>query len=75
VSKKSPLPQTRRHVFLFDEDWAYLLLHYGPDSVNKVGVSETVKSIIHAYVKRMKARVDLRLDTDVQEPASKEQEI
>lgn len=57
MSKKSPLPHSRHHLFLYDEDWEFLQANYGPGSINhKVGVSGAVKTVVHAFVKRLKAR-------------------
>lgn len=57
MSKKSPLPHSRHHVFIYDEDWEFLLTNYGPGSVNfKIGVSGAIKTIVHAYVRKLKAK-------------------
>lgn len=50
MSKRSELPQSRRHVLIFDEDWAFLIEHYGPSSPSPIGVGVAVRKIIHAKV-------------------------
>jgi hypothetical protein len=63
MSKRSPLPQDRHHVMVYDEDWEYLQRHYGPASANKIGVGPAIKEVIHAYVKNLKAKAQRAIDS------------
>lgn len=61
MSKKTELPQTRRHVMIFDEDWDFLEKAYGLTSLNKIGVSTAIRKIIHAKVSLLRERINVRL--------------
>lgn len=65
--KKSPFPQTSRHVPIFDEDWAYLDKAYGPSSESKVGTGPAIRSIVHDTVKALKAREEAILERKLRE--------
>ena len=62
MSKKSLLPQTRRHILVYDEDWEFLQANYGPDSQSKLGVSEAIRKIIHQRVLGLKAQAQTEFD-------------
>lgn len=62
MSKKSLLPQSPRHILVYDEDWQYLLDEYGPYSASKLGVSPAIRSIVHYYVKRLRAKTEEALN-------------
>jgi hypothetical protein len=50
VSKRSPVKQSRRHVWLYDEDWEWIKQRYS----GTIGPSEAVRKIIHTMVLRIK---------------------
>lgn len=50
MSKRSPVKQSRRHVWLYDEDWDWLKQRYS----GKIGPSEAVRKIVHTMVLRIK---------------------
>lgn len=50
MTKKSRLPQSPRHVLLFDEDWQYLETHFGPTGFKPIGVSAIIRAIIHTKI-------------------------
>jgi hypothetical protein len=55
MTKKALLPQSRRHVMIYDEDWQWLERHYGPGSPHeKIGISGAVKTLVHRFVTRSK---------------------
>jgi hypothetical protein len=56
VSKRSLFPQSRRHIWVYDKDWAFLDAHFGDQSESKMGVGAMVREIVHNYVERLKAR-------------------
>lgn len=60
--KKSPIPQSRRHVMVFDEDWDWLNQEYGAGSKNNVGVGVAIRTIVHAKVIDMKAKANDAFD-------------
>lgn len=62
--KRSDLPQSRRHILMFDEDWEWLHANFGPHSVKAYGVGAAVREIVHAHVRRLRARVTARLDDE-----------
>lgn len=62
MSKKSELPQTRRHVLVFDEDWAWLEAQYGQYSASRIGTGTAIKTIIHHQVRALRQRVEDNLD-------------
>ena len=57
MSKKSKLPQSRRHILVYDEDWEYLMRHYGPGSVRSdVGVSRAIREVLHQRVQGLRIK-------------------
>lgn len=56
MSKRSELPQSRRHVLIFDEDWTFLSTHYGPSAASPIGVGVAVRKIVHARVAALRAQ-------------------
>lgn len=54
MAKNSDLPKSQRHVLIYDEDWEYLELAYGPGSAGRFGIGKAVCVIIHAKVKALK---------------------
>ena len=64
MTRKSEIPQTRRHVHIYDEDWEWLNRAYGPDSESKVGISNAIRQIIRKFVTTKKAEIQERIDTN-----------
>lgn len=62
MSKKSIMPQSPRHIMVYDEDWEFLQMAYGKDSPSKLGISSAIQAIIHKRVMEVKARYYSRLD-------------
>lgn len=59
MSKRSVLPQNRRHILIYDEDWDYLVQNYGPGSHGaRVGISGAIRAVLHQRVLGMKARAN-----------------
>lgn len=66
MSRKSAIPQSRRHILVFDEDWEYLESQYGrPYGVTPLGTSAAVRLLIHKYVRKLKAREEEALSEPV----------
>lgn len=59
--RKGKLPQTRRHILVYDEDWAFLHQWFGKNSPIS-SVSEAVRAIIHDKVREFKARQEQAVD-------------
>jgi len=57
MSKKSRLPQSRRHIEVYDEDWEWLQQHYGKNSASKLGVGPACREIIHSKVAQLRQRI------------------
>ncbi len=62
MSKKVELPQTRRHILIFDEDWDYLEQNYGANGAKPIGISAAIRKIIHAKVLGLRAKVSSAMD-------------
>lgn len=62
MTKRSELPQRRRHVIVFDEDWEFLLRHYGADTDARLGAGAAVRQIVHARVKQLRELMAQRAD-------------
>lgn len=62
MSKKSLLPQSRRHIWVYDEDFEYLEKAFGKDTPSRMGVGPMVREIIHTYVKALRAREAARVE-------------
>jgi hypothetical protein len=62
MSKRAELPQSRRHILVFDEDWDFLERAFGIGSPNRFGVGPAIRQIIHAKVKDMKAKLVAKRD-------------
>lgn len=50
MSKKTILPQSRRHILLYNEDWEYLETRFGPKGIKPVGISNVIRALVHRRV-------------------------
>lgn len=57
--KRSELPASPRHVLIYDEDWDFLVEHFGAGG-SKLGTSNALRAIIHSSVQHLKAKIELR---------------
>lgn len=62
MSKKLEAPQSRRHIWVFDEDWEFLERYFGKASENRTGVGPTIRRIIQIYVGNLRALEQKRID-------------
>lgn len=62
MPRKAKLPQSRRHIHVYDEDWEWLNENYGPGSESRLGLAGAVREIIHAKVVVMRAQLQKRYD-------------
>ena len=56
MTRKALLPQRPRHILVYDEDWDFLRDAYGPGSAKPVGISPAIRTIVHAFVQRLRQR-------------------
>jgi hypothetical protein len=49
MAKKSELPQSPHHLYVWDEDWEYLISRFGQGGVNPVGVSDVIRRLVAAW--------------------------
>lgn len=54
MSKKSIMPQTARHIIIFDEDWEILETCYGSAGLKPVGISTVLRALIHQFVTQIR---------------------
>lgn len=57
MSKRAELPQSRHHVLIFDEDWAFLEANYGIHSANRIGAGVAIRKLVHSHVRQLKQKV------------------
>ena len=63
MSRRSLYPQTARHIPIRDDDWSYLSQMFDrTGGVHRIGVSIAIRSIIHAYVERLRANAENAID-------------
>lgn len=62
MSKKALLPQSPRHILIYDEDWEFLVREYGPGSPSGIGAGPAIRALVHRQVRAMKAELERRLD-------------
>jgi hypothetical protein len=62
VSKKSELPQSRRHIMIFDEDWEFIDQYYGPRSDSRLGTGTAIRNLIHRAVVHLKSEAQRLAD-------------
>lgn len=67
MTRRSLLPQSRRHIFVYDEDWSWLSDNFGILALNprnRVGVSFAIREIIHRRVRELRAQQEQQLDQE-----------
>jgi hypothetical protein len=64
MRKKNLIPQSRRHILVYDEDWEFIEENYGKDSDSKIGTGKAIRSIIHSYVKALKEKANNAIEKD-----------
>ncbi len=63
MSRRVSLPQTRHHVYIYDEDWEFLEQTYGARTGDHpIGISEAVRTILHAKIMDMRAKAGAEFD-------------
>lgn len=55
MTRKSLLPQSRRHVHIYDEDWQYLASVYNGSGTQAIrGPNQAIREIVHRAVMRIR---------------------
>lgn len=54
---------SRRHVWIYDEDWEFLQSLYGAGGKTEVGTSKMIRNIIQIFVKRKREEMNKALST------------
>ncbi len=62
MPKKPQQPQSRRHIFIYDEDWEWLEGAYGQSSPNKLGTGIAIRALVHKFVLAQRAKTQQLLD-------------
>lgn len=62
MSKRSTIQSTRRHVFIYDEDWEFLETTFGKFSEQKVGTSAAIRQIVHKYCENLRNKIQIKLN-------------
>lgn len=62
MSRRSKLPQHRRHIFVYDEDWEFLHESYGPGTESRLGVSGAIREVVHQKVLVLRAQLQAEYD-------------
>lgn len=64
MSKKSRLPQSPRHILVYDEDWKFIHSLCGPNGARAdIGVGNFIRELIHSKVSELRAKYHGLLDT------------
>lgn len=58
MSKKSEAPQSRRHIWVFDEDWEFLSRAFG----ESIGVGPAIRRIVQLHVNGLRAKQQRLID-------------
>lgn len=62
MSRQNSRPASRRHILVYDEDWEWLMEHFGPMSGRPFGVGPSIREIVHKHVNGLRTRVQERID-------------
>lgn len=58
MPRTPPLPVTKRHVAIYDEDWDFLDTHYGRYSASQLGISAAIREIVHRRVRELQEVIE-----------------
>lgn len=60
-------PQSRHHVFLYDEDWDFISAFYSKRSPSAFGTSKFVREVVHQRVLAIKAKQQEAIEREGEE--------
>lgn len=64
MPRKARLPQSPRHILVYDEDWEWLGALVGPNGLHRhMTVSQVIREIIHKKVAQMRQQMVDRADS------------
>ena len=55
-------PHSRRHIMIFDDDWEFLITHFGPGSRNPIGASRCIQAMVRKECARLRGQMAQALD-------------
>lgn len=65
MSKKSPIPQQRRHVHIYDDDWEFLASVYNSTNGSAIrGPSHAIREIVHRQIAKIRANSEAMIDQE-----------
>lgn len=70
MSKKSPHPQSRRHVMIYDEDWEFLTQYWEQDPQARPSPGVAVRELVHKRVLALKEEINARLSVQANQQRS-----
>lgn len=64
MTRRAELPQSPRHVMIFDEDWEFLEARYGRShrGPHAIGTSAAIRKLVHHWCQRMRDRERQEMD-------------
>lgn len=66
MPRKSIAPQSRRHIWIFDDDWEYIESRFGKLSPAGIGTSAAVRRLIQAWVAGMRKKEQDQIEKGLQ---------
>lgn len=61
MTKKALLPQSRRHIMAYDEDWEFLMQYFEQDPQGRPSPGIAVRELIHKRVMAMREQINAKL--------------
>lgn len=55
MPRRSSVPQSPRHIMIYDDDWEYLMQQYGPTSEKRIGAGNAIRELVHRAVGHLRA--------------------
>lgn len=62
MPKKERASISRRHIYLFDDDWDFVTQHFDAS----VGVSTCIREVLHTWVEGVRAKIEAGKATPAQ---------
>lgn len=61
MTKKAALPQSRRHIMAYDEDWEFLMQYFEQNPQERPSPGIAVREMIHRRVMALREEINARL--------------
>jgi len=65
MSRKSIAPQSRRHIWIYDEDWEYIEQRFGKGTAANIGIGPAIRRMIQVYVANLRSKEQQEIDRQV----------